>query len=213
MHLPVSLSNSLPGSSVLIAFCAFVLVSSITPGPNTTMLLASGVNFGFRRTVPHLFGICVGMIFMLTVVGLGLGSAFTEFPWTWHVLRVAATIYLVWLAWKLATAGQLQDRDVARPMSFLRAAAFQWVNPKAWVMAVGACTAYVLHPNIWINAAVMGGVFAAINLPSITTWAVFGAGLRRWLAQPRVLRVFNLVMALLLLASLWPILGAQPHGA
>lgn len=205
-------SQMAAGSGVLFAFCAFVLVSSITPGPNNTMLLASGVNFGFRRTVPHLLGICVGMIFMLTVVGLGLGSAFTAFPWTWNVLRAVATAYLVWLAWKLATAGSLQDREVTRPMSFVRAAAFQRVNPKAWVMAVGACSAYVLHPNIWINAAVMGVLFAVVNLPSITTWAVFGMALRRWLGNPRVLRVFNVTMALLLLASLWPILEAHPHG-
>lgn len=200
-------------TSVLLAYCAFMLVSSITPGPNNTMLLASGVNFGLRRTVPHLFGVCIGMVVMMTVVGLGLGSVFTAVPWTWNVLRVAATIYLVWLAWKLATAGGLQDREVTRPMSFLRAAAFQWVNPKAWVMAVGACSAYALHPDVWINAALMAVLCAVVNLPSITTWAAFGAGLRRWLGNPRVLRVFNVTMALLLLASLWPILGAQPHGA
>ncbi len=199
-------------TSALLAYSAFLLVSSITPGPNNTMLLASGVNFGLRRTVPHLLGICIGMVVMITVVGLGLGSVFTAFPWTWNVLRVGATAYLVWLAWKLATAGGLQDREVTRPMSFLRAAAFQWVNPKAWVMAVGACSAYVLHPNIWINAALMAALCAVVNLPSITTWAVFGAGLRRWLGNPRVLRVFNVTMALLLLASLWPILGASPHG-
>lgn len=206
MHLPVSLSNSLPGSSVLIAFCAFVLVSSITPGPNNTMLLASGVNFGFRRTVPHLFGICVGMIFMLTVVGLGLGSAFTEFPWTWHVLRVAATIYLVWLAWKLATAGQLQDSDVARPMSFLRAAAFQWVNPKAWVMAVTAMATYTDERQYFLTVLVVGVAFAAVNLPSVSTWAGFGSALREWLAVPVRLKWFNITMAVLLVISLWPML-------
>ncbi|AZG13371.1 MULTISPECIES: LysE family translocator [Cupriavidus] len=199
-------------TSVLLAYSAFLLVSSITPGPNNTMLLASGVNFGLRRTVPHLLGISIGMVVMITVVGLGLGSVFTALPWTWNVLRVAATAYLVWLAWKLATAGGLQDREVSRPMTFLRAAAFQWVNPKAWVMAVGACSAYVLHPNIWVNAALMAVLCGMVNLPSITTWAVFGAGLRRWLANPRVLRAFNVTMALLLLASLWPILGAAPHG-
>ncbi|SDP53924.1 Threonine/homoserine/homoserine lactone efflux protein [Ralstonia sp. 25mfcol4.1] len=201
------------GTGALMAYSAFVLVSSITPGPNNTMLLASGVNFGLRRTVPHLLGICIGMVVMMVIVGLGLGSVFTAIPWTWSVLRVAATAYLVWLAWKLATAGGLQDREVAQPMTFLRAAAFQWVNPKAWVMAVGACSAYVLHPNLWTNAVLMAVLCGVVNLPSITTWAVFGAALRRWLANPRVLRAFNVTMALLLLASLWPILGAHPHGA
>lgn len=210
LTLPSELAAS---TGALLAYSAFVLVSSITPGPNNTMLLASGVNFGLRRTVPHLLGICIGMVVMMVIVGLGLGSVFTALPWTWDVLRVCATAYLVWLAWKLATAGGLQDREVTRPMTFLRAAAFQWVNPKAWVMAVGACSAYVLHPNLWANAALMAVLCGVVNLPSITTWAVFGAALRRWLANPRVLRVFNVTMALLLLASLWPILGAHPHGA
>ncbi len=209
--MTLSLLPDLAGSGMLLALAAFALVSSITPGPNNTMLLASGVNFGLLRTVPHLLGVSLGFAFMVGLVGLGLGSVFTALPWTWNVLRVGATAYLVWLAWKLATAGGVQDREVARPMTFLRAAAFQWVNPKAWVMAVGACSAYVLHPNIWLNALAMALVFAVVNLPSVATWAVFGAALRRWLANPRVLRVFNIVMALLLLASLWPILVTHPH--
>lgn len=209
--MTLSLLPDLAGSGMLLALAAFALVSSITPGPNNTMLLASGVNFGLLRTVPHLLGVSLGFAFMVGLVGLGLGSVFTALPWTWNVLRVGATAYLVWLAWKLATAGGVQDREVARPMTFLRAAAFQWVNPKAWVMAVGACSAYVLHPNIWLNALAMAVVFAVVNLPSVATWAVFGAALRRWLANPRVLRVFNIVMALLLLASLWPILVIHPH--
>jgi len=123
-----------------------------------------------------------------------------------------AGVYLVWLAWKLATSDGMQDRQVARPMGFLKAAAFQWVNPKAWVMAVGACSTYVLHGNVWLNVLMLAGIFAIINLPSVAMWAVFGSALRRWLAQPQVLRVFNVGMALLLLASLWPILGAHHAG-
>ncbi|CAG2152828.1 LysE family translocator [Cupriavidus numazuensis] len=200
------------GSGVFLAFSAFALVSSITPGPNNTMVLASGVNFGFTRTIPHLLGISSGFSLMVALVGRGLGSMFSHWPWTWQVLRIAAGAYLVWLAWKLATSGGVQDRQVARPMGFLQAAAFQWVNPKAWVMAVGACSTYVLHGNVWLNVALMAGIFAVINLPSVAMWAVFGSALRRWLSQPRVLRVFNVGMAVLLLASLWPILGAHHAG-
>jgi len=206
MSLP-DLASTLPAT--FYAFCAFALVSSITPGPNNTMVLASGVNFGFARTVPHLLGISGGFALMVALVGLGLGSLFTAFPWTWDVMRVVATVYLVWLAWKLATSGGLQERDVARPMGFLRAVAFQWVNPKAWVMAVGACSTYTLSQNVWINVALLAGVFGVINLPSVAMWAVCGAALRRWLARPRVLRAFNVGMALLLLASLWPILAGH----
>ncbi len=204
----MALSELAAGSAVFAAFGGFVLVSSITPGPNNTMVLASGVNFGFVRTIPHLLGISSGFALMIALIGLGLGSLFTALPWTWPLLRVAATVYLVYLAYKLATAGGVQDRQVARPMSFLQAAAFQWVNPKAWVMAVGACSAYVLHPNLWLNVLLLAGLSAIINLPSVAVWAVFGASLRRWLARPRVLRVFNVTMALLLLGSLWPILAA-----
>lgn len=194
-------------SATFYAFCAFAFVSSVTPGPNNTMVLASGVNFGVARTVPHVLGISIGFGLMVALVSLGLGSLFVTFPWTWDVMRVAATLYLAWLAWKLATSGGMQDRDVARPMGFLQAAAFQWINPKAWVMAVGACSTYVLSESVWLNMALLAGVFAIINLPSVAMWAVCGAALRRWLAQPRVLRVFNVGMALLLLASLWPILA------
>lgn len=204
----MALSELAAGSAVFAAFSGFVLVSSITPGPNNTMVLASGVNFGFVRTIPHLLGISSGFALMIALIGLGLGSLFTALPWTWPVLRVAATVYLVYLAWKLATAGGVQDRQVGKPMGFLQAAAFQWVNPKAWVMAVGACSAYVLHPNVWLNVLLLAGLSAIINLPSVAVWAVFGTSLRRWLARPRVLRVFNVTMALLLLGSLWPILAA-----
>ncbi len=204
----MALSELAAGSAVFAAFSGFVLVSSITPGPNNTMVLASGVNFGFARTIPHLLGISSGFALMIALIGLGLGSLFTALPWTWPLLRVAATAYLVYLAYKLATAGGVQDRQVAKPMGFLQAAAFQWVNPKAWVMAVGACSAYVLHPNVWLNVLLLAGLSAIINLPSVAVWAVFGASLRRWLARPRVLRVFNVTMALLLLGSLWPILAA-----
>ncbi|MCT9073767.1 LysE family translocator [Cupriavidus gilardii] len=204
----MALSELAAGSAVFAAFGGFVLVSSITPGPNNTMVLASGVNFGFARTIPHLLGISSGFAVMIALIALGLGSLFTAVPWTWPLLRVAATAYLVYLAWKLAIAGRVQDRQVTRPMSFLQAAAFQWVNPKAWVMAVGACSAYVLHPNVWLNVLLLASLSAIINLPSVAVWAVFGASLRRWLARPRVLRVFNVTMALLLLGSLWPILAA-----
>lgn len=204
----MALSELAAGSAVFAAFGGFVLVSSITPGPNNTMVLASGVNFGFVRTIPHLLGISSGFALMIALIGLGLGSLFTALPWTWPLLRVAATVYLVYLAYRLATAGGVQDRQVARPMSFLQAAAFQWVNPKAWVMAVGACSAYVLHPNLWLNVLLLASLSAIINLPSVAVWAVFGASLRRWLARPRVLRVFNVTMAVLLLGSLWPILAA-----
>jgi threonine/homoserine/homoserine lactone efflux protein len=130
---------------LLPAFALFALVSSITPGPNNTMLLASGVNFGFLRTIPHALGISLGFMLLVVAVGLGLGEIFTAAPWTYTALRWIGAAYLLYLAWCIATSGRMSEAGEhgGTPMTFLGAAAFQWVNPKAWVMAVGAITTYV----------------------------------------------------------------------
>jgi threonine/homoserine/homoserine lactone efflux protein len=127
-------------ADLLLAFILFAFVSSITPGPNNTMLLSSGVNFGFNRTIPHMLGISCGFALMVLAVGFGLGAVFKAYPILYTVLRYAGAAYLLYLAYKIATSGPAEDGDQSntRPMSYLSAAAFQWVNPKAWVMAIGA---------------------------------------------------------------------------
>ena len=126
-------------TSLLSAFVLFAFVSSITPGPNNTMLLASGVNFGFRRSMPHALGISIGFMLLVICVGLGLGEVFKLFPWAYTLLRYVGAAYLLYLAWKIANAGGMSDNpdEHGKPMTFLGAAAFQWVNPKAWIMALG----------------------------------------------------------------------------
>ena len=127
-------------AELLLAFAGFAFVSSVTPGPNNAMLLASGVNYGFRRTVPHIAGISLGCVAMLILVGLGLGRLFAAVPQLYLILRYAGAAYLLWLAWKIATAGPMTDQKAAsRPMTFWQAAAFQWVNPKAWILGGGRC--------------------------------------------------------------------------
>ena len=191
---------------LVIALLGFALVTSVTPGPNNMMLLASGVNFGFRRTVPHMLGISVGHSLMVFLVGLGIAGLFRAFPLSVTMLKVASVGYMLWLAWKIARADAPgEGRARARPMTFLQAAAFQWVNPKAWAMALGAVTAYVATPSATAYLAV-AATFAAVNLPSVSLWAAAGQGLRRWLDAPARLRAFNWTMAALLVVSLYPVL-------
>lgn len=192
---------------LLLALVAYAFVSSITPGPNNLMLLASGVNFGFRRTIPHMLGIGVGFTLMTALVGVGLASLFTLWPPLHQVLTVASVVYLVWLAWKIAHSAPpaAEARTDAKPFSFLQAAAFQWVNPKAWSMALTACTLYAPSAD-WASVALVALVFGAVNLPSVSSWAGLGVLLRNWLRDPARLKAFNWTMAALLIATLYPVL-------
>jgi len=177
------------------------------------MMLASGVNFGFRRSVPHWLGICGGFTFMLCAVGLGLHTLLADHPALYDVLRYAGSAYLVWMAWRLATATAVptsQEDDApkseARPLGVWAAAAFQWVNPKAWVMAVTAMSAYLPARAQPFDVLALALLFGVINLPCVACWAGGGAALRRFLQDPLRLRIFNISMALALLASLYPML-------
>ncbi len=194
---------------LLAAFTLFAFVSSITPGPNNTMLLASGVNFGFRRSVPHALGVSIGFMLMVLAVGLGLGAVFKAVPMAYTVLRWTGAAYLLYLAYKIATSGPMSAHGAdgeRRPMSFLAAAAFQWVNPKAWVMAIGAITTYTPADGYFANVCVIAVLFAVVNLPSVCVWVGCGTALRSVLQDRRWLMLFNGLMAILLVASLYPML-------
>ncbi|CAD7037322.1 LysE family translocator [Pseudorhizobium halotolerans] len=190
-----------------LALVLFAFTTSITPGPNNMMLFASGVNFGFRRTIPHMLGIGAGFLSLLIGVGLGLGALMQSVPLVYTLLKFAGGAYLVWIAWKIGTSRSLSEGEAgAQPMSFLGAAAFQWVNPKAWVMAVTAMATYT-DPAAYVPTVLLVGVaFALVNLPSVSTWAGFGSALRDWLSVPVRLKWFNITMAVLLVISLWPML-------
>ncbi|HTK34888.1 MAG TPA: LysE family translocator [Caulobacteraceae bacterium] len=196
-------------SPVLLAgLSLFALVSSLTPGPNNMMLLASGANFGLRRTIPHLMGVSLGFVLLVWIVGLGLGAVFAAWPPLHAVLQILGGLYLAYLAWKIATASGIGGgASAARPMTFLQAAAFQWVNPKAWAMALGATTTYAPQQHYVANILVVGAVFGAINMPCVALWASLGTVMRRFLSRPGILRLFNYGMAALLLISLYPVVG------
>lgn len=194
----------------LFAFSIFALVASITPGPNNFMLLASGVNFGFKTSIPHMLGISIGFPLMVFAVGLGLADIFSRLPWIYNLLKWIGAIYMLHLAWRIATSGPLEDTSsagrIAKPMSFWSAAVFQWVNPKAWIMAVSAFSTYVPASSGLSAIACVAALFSAITLPSVGVWTLFGSGLRYVLRIKRNLLAFNYSMASLLIASLYPLL-------
>jgi threonine/homoserine/homoserine lactone efflux protein len=195
---------------LVLSAAVFCLAGSMTPGPNNFMLLASGVNYGFARTLPHLAGVVLGYGFLLLALGAGLGNLFTAFPAAHTALKVAGGLYLVWLAWKIATAGPAQSSGGdGAPLTFMQAALFQWVNVKGVLLGVSAVAAFT-RPEAFAGTLSMLVVVAMLACGlSAVTWALFGSVLSRWLANPRVLRPFNTVMALLLVASLWPMLAGR----
>ena len=191
-----------------VALFFYAFVTSITPGPNNFMLLASGVNFGFVRTIPHMLGIGVGFVILLLAVGFGLGAVLTAFPALHTGLKFAGGAYLLYLAYRIATSRSMGSGGAAksRPMNFIEAAAFQWVNPKAWVMAITAMAVYTDPAAPFLSVVLIGLAFGAVNLPSVSTWAGFGMALRGFLSDPARLKWFNIVMGLTLAATLWPML-------
>ncbi len=171
------------------------------------MLTTTGLNFGVRRGIPHLLGICIGFPVMLALIGIGFGSLFQLFPLLHQIIKVVGIVYLLYLAWKIANAeGGARAQAPARPISFWQSAAFQWINPKAWVMGSSALAAYTsLDDNFFLQVAIICISFALITFPCAGAWLVFGAGLQRFLRDPLHRRIFNIAMALLLVASIVPV--------
>jgi threonine/homoserine/homoserine lactone efflux protein len=204
-----------------LSLCLFAFVTSITPGPNNAMLLASGVNFGLRRTVPHLLGVTLGFTFMQLALGLGVGYIFKAVPGLYPTLRALGAAYLLYLAWRIANAtppaapasaqaqtiGTGRSALETRPMTFMEASVFQWVNPKAIMMCVTAVSTYAPPDQPVAGALLITAVFFFAGMPCVALWAVTGSSLRGFLADRRRLRAFNWAMALALVASMAPLVG------
>lgn len=191
------------------AALVFALAMGLTPGPNNIMLAASGSRFGIRRTLPHLAGVTLGFPLMLFLVGVGLASVLVASSSLQLGMKIVSCAYLLWLAFQIARSSSAGgDKDRAKPLSFLQAAAFQWVNPKAWLMAVGAISAYTAGRGnqLYIQVAIIAAITLAVSLLSTLIWTAFGAAIRRWLRHPAALRLFNLAMAAALLISTAPIM-------
>lgn len=190
---------------------AFAFAMAATPGPNNAMVAASGANWGLRRTLPHIFGIAVGFPAMVLAVALGAGEILRAYPWIQQGLRWVGGAYMLWLAAKIARAdpvpADLAPQGSGRPLSFLQAALFQWVNPKAWVTAIGAVVTYTTGGTALLGeASMLAAMFLVIGPPVILGWTLVGVGAARLRRTRRALRCFNIAMAALLVASLIPLL-------
>ncbi len=218
-------------SDVLISLCMFAFATSATPGPNNAMLFASGVNFGLRRSVPHILGVTLGFTFMQLALGLGVGVVFEAVPGLYNVLRVLGVGYMLYLAWAIGTATPPPPAELAtelttesatdsattrrqgngtakaKPMTFLQASAFQWVNPKALMMCITAASTYAPPDQPVIGALIVTAAFFIVGMPCVGAWAVLGSVMRGLLQDHRRLKVFNVTMALLLVASIVPMVG------
>lgn len=192
----------------VISYALYCVAMSGTPGPNNVMVLASGVNFGYRRTLPHIMGINIGFSLMMFLMALGLGTVFVAEPRLQAALKVVGIVYMLWLAYKIATAsGVGEGRAEGQPLTFLEGAAFQWVNVKAWMMILGAISVYSPTGYSPLEKALyLSLIMLVAGTPPTHVWTLFGVGIRRFLDNPRALRAFNVTMALLLVASLIPML-------
>ncbi|MEM7425657.1 MAG: LysE family translocator [Pseudomonadota bacterium] len=200
---------------LITALSIFAFVSLITPGPNNLMLMASGMNYGVVRTIPHMLGIGIGFPVMVLLVGAGLMGVFEAVPHSYTVLQTVSAVYLLYLAWKIATAAPVssgEETAASRPLTFLQAAMFQWVNPKAWAMALTAISIYTPPSKPVWSVLLIALMFALMGGPTISLWAFVGQQLRRFLGNPLRLRIFNISCALLLAGSLYPMLMRGSSG-
>ncbi|MDA0148892.1 LysE family translocator [Vibrio sp. LaRot3] len=190
----------------LTALALFAFVSTFTPGPNNLMLMTSGANVGFIKTIPHMLGITLGFPLMVLLVGFGLVGVFDTFPIIHQVLKFASLAYLFWLAYRIATSKSPDTRsEQYQPMSFIGAAAFQWINPKGWSMALTAVSVY--NPsNSLMGLAAIAVIYALSNVPSASFWTVAGQQLQRFLTNPKRVSLFNWSMAILLIGSTIPMI-------
>lgn len=190
----------------LVSVLGFALAMSATPGPNNAMLAASGASFGFRRSIPHMLGISIGFPVLILTTSVGAAEFLRRTPWLEETLRWVAMAYMLWLAWKIATSRPVAPGEAAtgRPLTFLQAALFQWINPKGWVAALGAVVAYATSSGagLLMQALVIAAVFLVVSFPSTALWTCVGVGVARFLRDERGLRAFNMAMALLLVLSL-----------
>jgi threonine/homoserine/homoserine lactone efflux protein len=200
--------------ATVIPLAIFCLVATITPGPNNMMLLSSGATYGFRRTSPHIIGISVGGAIMSALVGFSIANVASRLPGFYTALHIVSSLYLLWLAWRIARSTGLREvKADGRPLRVVDAAIFQWMNPKAWAITLGALAGFARPAHLVGDIAVIMLVRVLVGLPSLSLWAGFGLVLKRYLKSPVALRVFNIGMAGLLVLSLLPeLLGMLPGG-
>lgn len=194
--------------AVFWAALLFAFSTTITPGPNNVMIMSSGMNYGIRASLQHLLGICLGFPLMVLLIGLGFGIIFEQYPNLHQIIKLLGTIYLIWLAWHIASAKPKRiEQGKSKPLNFYQAVLFQWVNGKAWVMASGAIAAFTsLDGLYWLEVIYITTAFLVVAFPCVGLWLIGGALLRKVLTKPLFQSLFNISMALILLLSVLPVL-------
>ena len=190
-----------------LSLIAFTFVAGITPGPNNLMLVVSGLNHGIQKSLPHYFGICIGFSLMVAVIGFGLGAIFLSFPGVYLSIKILGICYLLFLAWKIANAGNMQaKKGLRKPLTFLQGAAFQWVNPKAWVIAIGALAAFTIQTKVAESIITIVLTYLVSGLICMGLWLWLGQGLQRFLKEEKRIRLFNMAMGFVLVLSVIPMI-------
>jgi threonine/homoserine/homoserine lactone efflux protein len=195
-------------NDLFLALVVFAAIAAYTPGPNNTILMASGINYGFRQTLPMIFGVGLGFPLMIACVGLGLGKIFEIFPQIYTALKYLGAAYMLWLAYKIANSkpSSGENDSAAKPLTFLQGAAFQWINPKGWIMAVTALSAYTLASDYYFGVVAVVATFMFMGFTSAATWAMFGVILKEVMGSPKWFKLINYGLAALLVLSLVPLL-------
>mgnify|MGYP003385795631 CR=1 FL=1 len=190
----------------LVSLMVFTFVASVTPGPNNIMLFASGVNHGIKKSLPHYFGICIGFLLLVAAVGFGLGTLFKQSPLLHQVLQIFGALYLVYFSWKIGSTNSASNsNEIRAPITFLEAVLFQWVNPKAWVVAIGAIATFTIQSRIATSISTIIVMYLFMGLLAMGIWLTLGTSLQRFLNSVKRRRIFNVSMAILLLLSIVPI--------
>lgn len=192
---------------MILSIFSFGMASTMTPGPNNMMLLSSGLTFGYKRTIPHVLGVTLGFPVMVICVGLGVGQLFEVFPLIYSVLKIAGITYLFWMAWHIAnTKGSFETKDAKdKPFTFWQAALFQWINPKAWMMAITSTAAFITDQHAaFVQVVIISSIFFLCAIVSTSSWSLGGMMLRRFIQNRRIVRLFNVTMAILIVGSVMP---------
>jgi threonine/homoserine/homoserine lactone efflux protein len=194
--------------AMLISIATFALTATITPGPNNVLLLSSGLTFGYKKSIPHVFGVFLGFALMVLLVGLGVGIVFEKFPIVLKILKVVGLVYLFWMAYKIGSSkGHLKIKEKHKPFTFIQAALFQWVNPKGWIMSMTAMSIFVTSKeNSITQVIIIAFLFLIAGIISCNAWAIGGVALKRFIKDESHVRKFNLIMAILLVVSVLPVI-------
>ena len=190
----------------ILSIVSFTLATVMTPGPNNIMMLSSGLNFGYKRTLPHMMGVAFGFAFMVVCVGMGINIIFDAFPLVYDIMKVVGFIYILWMAWQIANSSMdIKENKNNKPFTFIQIVLFQWVNPKAWIMAVTAISSFTLpNQDMFMQVLVIAFIYLLSGFISTNTWTLGGVFLKKLLKNKKTVKIFNISMSLLLVASILP---------